>query len=157
MLEGETDDEGLTKKIMDEFRLSEQDARKQIAAWITQRGEFTLAVSDTKDYILNKNPGVDIAIYEQHPVYTFHMYSDQNSKTYSLILHLLGILMDLPPELFTSKRATQPAAAISMSVGGAAGAPAASAATVESPTPPDSPDGYDDGAYPDFLLGIPEE
>ena len=155
MLEGESDDEGLTKKVMDEFRLSEQDARKQIAAWITQRGEFTLAVSDTKDYILNKNPGVDIAIYEQHPVYTFHMYSDQNSKTYSLILHLLGILMDLPSEAFTTKRATQPAAAISMSVGGAAGAPAA--ASVASPTPPDSPDGYDDGAYPEFLMTIPEE
>ena len=160
MLEGESDDEGLIDKVVNEFKVSKDEARKQIAAWITQRGEFTLAVSDTKDYILNKNPGVDIAVYEQHPVYTFHMYSDQNSKTYSLILHLLGILMELPTESFTSKRATAPFKAISMSVGGSGILPAASAtsaATAESPTPPDSPDGYETGAYPDFLMGIPEE
>ena len=73
---------GWAAKVSEEFQISLEEARKQVVAWMSQRGEFALAVSDTKEYILNKNPGVDIAVFEQHPTYTFHVASGQDSGLY---------------------------------------------------------------------------
>lgn len=101
MISGERDESKWATRVAEEFQISLEDARKQVVAWISQRGEFALAVSDTKDYILNKNPGVDIAIFEQHPTYTFHVYSDQDSKTYNTIANMLGILITAPQSVFT--------------------------------------------------------
>jgi hypothetical protein len=103
MVSGERDESKWATRVAEEFQISLEEARKQVVAWISQRGEFALAVSDTKDYILNKNPGVDIAVFEQHPTYTFHIYSDQDSKTYNTIVNMLGILITAPQSAFTAK------------------------------------------------------
>ena len=142
MLQGESTDDTLTQRVAEEFKITVEEARKQIAAWLTQKGELTLTVPDTKDFIAAHNSGIDIAVFEQHPVYTFHIYSDQNSKTYSIILHLLAILMNLPQETFTARETT---ALHTIITGGG---------TVKPPTPPESPkDDYGYTDYPDFLLG----
>jgi len=106
MISGERNEVAWVSRVADEFQIGLEEAKKQVSAWMLQRGEYALAVSDTKDYILNKNPGVDIAIYEQHPSYTFHIYSDQDSKTYSSIVNLLGILVSSPQSAFTKAAAT---------------------------------------------------
>ena len=107
MLSGERDESKWAMRVSEEFQMSLEDARKQVIAWISQRGEFALAVSDSKDYILNKNPGVDIAIFEQHPTYTFHIYSDQDSKTYNTIVNMLGILITGQKDAFLDKEVNQ--------------------------------------------------
>jgi hypothetical protein len=63
MLSGERNEQAWVTRVSDEFQITLEEARKQVDAWIKQRGEFALAVSDTKDFILNKNPGVDIAVH----------------------------------------------------------------------------------------------
>ena len=103
LVAGEIDREGWAKKVAEEFQISEEEGRKQVIAWMSQRGEFTLAVSDTKEYILNKNTGIDIAIYEQHPAYTFHIASGQDSKIYNTIINLLGILTTASSSEFSKK------------------------------------------------------
>ena len=98
MNSGEMSEESWETRVAQEFKISLEEAKKQVDAWKYQRGEFALAVSDTKDYILNKNPGVDIAIFEQHPVYTFHIYSDQDITTYKTILNFLSLLITAKPD-----------------------------------------------------------
>jgi hypothetical protein len=105
LVAGEIDREGWAKKVAEEFQVSEDEGRKQVVAWMSQRGEFALAVSDTKEYILNKNPGIDIAIFEQHPTYTFHIASGQDSKAYNTIINLLGIFITAPTSAFSKKGA----------------------------------------------------
>jgi hypothetical protein len=98
MISGELTEESWEMSVAREFNISMEDAKKQVDAWKYQRGEFALAVPDTKDYILNKNPGVDIAIFEQHPVYTIHIYSDQDIATHRTILSFLSILLSAKGE-----------------------------------------------------------
>jgi hypothetical protein len=98
MNSGEVTEESWEMSVAREFNISSDEAKKQVEAWKYQRGEFALAVSDTKDYILNKNPGVDIAIFEQHPVYIIHIYSDQDIATHRTILSFLSILLSTKPE-----------------------------------------------------------
>jgi hypothetical protein len=105
MVAGEMDEENLTKRVSEEFKISMDEARKQIIAWMSQRSEFALAVSDSKDYILSKNPGVDIAVFEQHPTYNFHIYSDQDAKTYKTIVNLLSLLITAPANRFAQAAA----------------------------------------------------
>jgi hypothetical protein len=107
MLSGERDESKWATRVSEEFQMSLEDARKQVVAWISQRGEFALAVSDSKDYILNKNPGVDIAVFEQHPTYTFHIYSDQDAKTYNTIVNMLGILISGQKDAFLQNEVKQ--------------------------------------------------
>ena len=142
MVSGERNEQAWVSRVSDEFQITTDEARKQVEAWIKQRGEFALAVSDTKDYILNKNPGVDIAVHEQHPSYTFHIYSDQDSKTYSMIVNLLGILITAPAAAFVTK-----AAATVMQV-----AAVASPAAAESPSLAESDEGeFDEDDVPEFM------
>lgn len=142
MISGERNEMAWVTRVSDEFQITLDEARKQVEAWIKQRGEFALAVSDTKDYILNKNPGVDIAIHEQHPSYTFHIYSDQDSKTYSTIVNLLGILITAPASAFVTK-----VAKTVMQV-----AAVASPASAESPSPAESDEGeFDEDDVPEFM------
>lgn len=142
MLSGERNEQAWVTRVSDEFQITLDEARKQVEGWIKQRGEFALAVSDTKDYILNKNPGVDIAVHEQHPSYTFHIYSDQDSKTYSTIVNLLGILITAPASAFLTKVATTV-----MQV-----AAVASPAAAESPSPAESDEGeFDEDDVPEFM------
>lgn len=142
MISGERNEGKWVTRVSDEFQITLDEARKQVEAWIKQRGEFALAVSDTKDYILNKNPGVDIAVHEQHPSYTFHIYSDQDSKTYSTIVNLLGILITAPASAFTTKiaKTVMEVAAV------------ASPAAAESPSPAESDEGqFDEDDVPEFM------
>ena len=142
MISGERNEGRWVTRVSDEFQITIDEARKQVEAWIKQRGEFALAVSDTKDYILNKNPGVDIAIHEQHPSYTFHIYSDQDSKTYSTIVNLLGILITAPASAFLTKAATSIIQVAAV----------ASPASIESPSPAESDEGeFDEDDVPVFM------
>jgi hypothetical protein len=141
MVSGERNEGRWVTRVSDEFQITLDEARKQVEAWIKQRGEFALAVSDTKDYILNKNPGVDIAVHEQHPSYTFHIYSDQDSKTYATIVNLLGILITAPAGAFLTKAATTVIQAAAV----------ASPAVAESPSPAESEAEFSDDDVPEFM------
>ncbi|NDB85126.1 MAG: hypothetical protein EB127_20860, partial [Alphaproteobacteria bacterium] len=102
IIAGETREDTWAPRVSEEFQLTLSEARKQVVSWLAQRNEYVLAVPETKDYILNKNPGVDIAIYAQHPMYYFHIYRVESFQVYKTITNLLGILFTAPADKFTS-------------------------------------------------------
>ena len=93
IVEGEVEDETWVPRVSQEFNISMDEARRQVVAWIAQRNEYTLAVPETRDYILNKNPGIDIAIFAQHPIYNLHLYRAQSFEVYTTIINLLGLFL----------------------------------------------------------------
>ena len=124
LVDGEADVEGRVQRVANEFQISLEEARKHVVAWVLQKNEYTLAVPETRDYILNKNPGIDIAIFAQHPTYTLHIYRAQSFQVYNKIVHLLGLLLSAP-----SSQLTLPTAA------------AVTAATAAAPPVPVLPEG----------------
>lgn len=103
MIEGEIQEELWAPRVADEFQIPIDEARKQVIAWTVQKNEYILSVPETKDYILNKNPGIDIAIFAQHPIYNFHIYRAQSFQVYSTIVNLLGLLVSAPADRFTER------------------------------------------------------
>lgn len=103
--QGKTEEEEWTSKVADEFQIPEDEARNRVVTWIAQRNEYKLAVPDVKDYVLNKNPGVDIAVFAQHPIYNFHIYRAQGFYDYKVIVNLLGLLFGAPADRFPKKGA----------------------------------------------------
>jgi len=101
---GTTEIEKWGPLVAQEFQIPIEDARKNIVAWITQRNEYTLAVPETKDYILNKNPGIDITIFSQHPIYTFHVSRIQSFEHFGLLKQLLGLLLTASADRFSKQR-----------------------------------------------------
>jgi len=101
---GETEVTKWAPIVASEFQIPIEEARKQIVAWIAQRNEYSLAVPETKDFILTKNPGIDISIFSQHPTYTFHVSRIQSFKTYSILKNLLGLFVTAPTDRFPKER-----------------------------------------------------
>ena len=87
-----------------EFQIPLEDARRTIVAWIAQRNEYSLAVPETKDFILSKNPGIDIAIFAQHPIYTFHVSRIQSFEHFGILKQLLGLFITGPADRFSKQR-----------------------------------------------------
>lgn len=112
MVEGEIKEDQWVPRVADEFKISLDEARKQVVAWTVQKNEYTLAVPETKDYILNKNPGVDVAIFAQHPIYNFHIYRIQSFQIYKTIVNLLGLLISAPANRFTDAHIAVKAATV---------------------------------------------
>lgn len=102
IVEGEIEEDRWAPRVSQEFHIPLDEARRQVVAWIAQRNEYTLAVPETRDYILNKNPGVDIAIFAQHPTYNLHVYRAQSFQIYTTIVNLMGLLLTAPADRFTA-------------------------------------------------------
>jgi hypothetical protein len=103
LVQGEIQEELWAPRVAEEFQIPIDDARKKVISWTVQKNEYILAVPETKDYILNKNPGVDIAIYAQHPTYNFHIYRAQSFQIYTTLVNLLGLLISAPADRFTER------------------------------------------------------
>jgi hypothetical protein len=112
MVDGEIQEDTWAPRVASEFKISLDEARKKVIEWTVQRNEYVLAVPETKDYILNKNPGVDIAIFAQHPTYNCHIYRVQSFQIYTTIINLLGLLISAPADRFTESHAAVKAATI---------------------------------------------
>jgi len=85
-----------------EFSLSIDEATRHVADWFQGRSEFTLANPTTEDYISEENPGTDIAVYDQYPFYSFHIYSVQSVKDFQRICTLLSLLWLTSSEYWTN-------------------------------------------------------
>ena len=167
MNEGEINETLWAPRVAQEFQLPIDEARKKVIEWTAQKNEYVLAVPETKDYILNKNPGVDIAIYAQHPIYNFHMYRVQSFQVYTTIVNLLGVLISAPANRFTERQAAVKAATVTKAAVGAPVPPKAPLSPAAQPTEIDKGADVqsvtDDTIYPDdddlpgFMQGIPSE
>jgi hypothetical protein len=164
MVEGDVKEELWAPRVAEEFQIPIDEARKKVISWTVQKNEYVLAVPETKDYILNKNPGVDIAIHAQHPIYNFHIYRVQSFQVYTTIVNLLGLLITAPADRFTEKVAAVKAATVATAEMGSPAPMAAALSPAAQPTDVDhGNDVENDGAFfpddddiPEFMRGATE-
>lgn len=97
LLEGEGIHEGLVKEVSNEFGLPLDEARRRVAHWIAKKTDNTVG-EDTINALYN--PGTDIAIYLQHPDYTFHVYRVDSLENFQKISALLNILFSATDDYF---------------------------------------------------------
>lgn len=124
----------LVELVADEFQMDMEAARKKVAEHEENATEVALVNPEMKDYMLQYNPGIDIAIFAQHPFYTFHLYRVNSTENLQRVLTALSLLLSV-----TSKELEVPAAAAAQlnqaekaaAAAGDTAAPAAAAATEE--------------------------
>jgi hypothetical protein len=163
MVEGEIQEDLWAPRVADEFQISIDEARKQVIAWTVQKNEYILAVPETKDYILNKNPGIDIGIFAQHPTYNFHIYRAQSFQVYSTIVNLLGLLISAPADRFTERAPPVKLASIARPELAAPAPVPASLSPAADPLEKDEPGNAmasefpEDDDLPEFMRGLQAE
>jgi len=93
-------DSKLVQMLAQEFELSQGEAQKRVATWVSERDEFTVADPETRDFVTMNNPGTDIAIHAQHPYYTFHIYRLESLEDFRRIYTTLYLLFFLEDEFW---------------------------------------------------------
>jgi hypothetical protein len=79
--------------VAEEFQMPIDQARKQVVAWLAQKNEYVLAIPETKDYMLQYNPGIDVGIFAQHPFYTFHLYRVDSLENLHRVITVLSLMI----------------------------------------------------------------
>lgn len=104
---------GLPKLLAEEFNISEKEAEQRIIAWNKSREQFTVGATTKKDIKQAINPGTDIYIYAQHPLYFCHIYRADSGVQLDRIYILLSILLNVADdELRVAGAATAAEAAL---------------------------------------------
>ena len=96
--------------VMDTFKVRFEEARKVFEAWIEEKDKLTLSVAETKEFVLQYNRGIDIAVFAQQSLYTFHLYRVDSSLHLNRILTALSLLLsgeDDDFDIFESVKAEQ--------------------------------------------------
>jgi len=88
----------LINLVVEEFQVDFEEARKQVSMKLQNQGEVVLMVPETKEYMRNNNPGIDVAIFAQHPFYTFHLYNVNSLENLRRIVTALSILISADSE-----------------------------------------------------------
>lgn len=98
----------LTELVADEFQLDIEEARRKVAQKLQNQGEVALVVPETRDYRRQYVSGIDIAVFAQHPFYTFHLYNVNSLENLERVATALSILMSASTEeLRVSTRAVE--------------------------------------------------
>jgi len=83
----------LVDLVANEFDMTLEQAKKSVTDKLHSAGEVTVVNSD--EYALYKNPGVDIAIFGQHPLYSFHMYRVDGKETLERCITFISMLFSV--------------------------------------------------------------
>jgi len=103
-LEGKTSIPNLVSYYIDEFDVPSAVAETRVASFLKDLTKFSLVDPVTLDYKLEKNPGIDIAIFGKFPFYTVHIYRVNNLVNLRRIKTLLSLLISLPESEFEEVR-----------------------------------------------------
>ena len=93
VLRGEGLVSNLVELVADEFQLDVAEARKQVAIKLQAQGDVALVNPDSKDYMLQNNPGIDVGIFAQHPFYTFHLYRVDSLQALQRVITALSMMI----------------------------------------------------------------
>ena len=93
VLQGEHGVGDLINLVAEEFQIDTEEARKQVSIKLQNQGEVALVVPETKEYMRQNNTGIDVAIFAQHPFYTFHLYNVNSLENLQRIITALSILI----------------------------------------------------------------
>ena len=92
----------MVEALIYEFKLRYSDATTIFSKWSEESGKITLNVAETKDFILQYNKGIDIAVFAQQSSYSFHLYRVTSVLHLRRILTALSLLLSAPDEVFES-------------------------------------------------------
>jgi hypothetical protein len=107
-LRGEGITADLVELVAEEFQLDISDARKQVAIKLQAQGEIVIVNPETRDYMMQNNPGIDVAIMAQHPFYTFHLYRVDSLENLQRVVTALSLMISADAEdLQVGKKAAQ--------------------------------------------------
>jgi len=89
MVKGETDT-AILSVLEDEFQLDTDTAQQALGNWLKSRGEVVLSAEG--ETVEANNTGIDIAIFAQHPFFSFHLHNVSSEENLQRVLNLLSIL-----------------------------------------------------------------
>lgn len=90
----------MVQALMYAFKVRFSEAKSFVAKWTEQKGKFTLNVAETRDFILQYNKGIDIAVFAQQSSYSFHLYRVTSSIHLRRILTALSLLLSVDDSIF---------------------------------------------------------
>ena len=93
VLRGEGLAAGLVELVVDEFQIETSEARKQVAIKLQNQSDVAVINPDSKDYMLQHNPGIDVGIFAQHPFYTFHLYRVNSLQSLQRVITALSLMI----------------------------------------------------------------
>lgn len=99
-LQGEVSALGMIEGLETEFLLPRDNATDIYTSWLTKKGQFSLEVPEEGEFMKLNNPGIDIHIYEQHPLYYFHINRIDSYDTYRRLYTLLCLMFMEGDEYF---------------------------------------------------------
>lgn len=106
LLRGESMVSDMINLVIEEFQIDNETALQKVSQWYTRKTRVQeVSSEDSKEYAPLNNTGIDIAIFEKHPVYTFHYDNIDSYKNLQMIHTLFSLMFSLDEEYFAvSKR-----------------------------------------------------
>jgi hypothetical protein len=106
LLRGESIVSDMVELVVEEFQIDNETALQKVSEWYTRKSRIQeVSSEDSKEYTPLNNTGIEIAIFEKHPSYTFHYDNIDNYKNLQMIHTLFSLMFSLDKEYFvTSKR-----------------------------------------------------
>jgi len=93
VLRGEGLVSNLVELVADEFQMDMVEARKQVATKLQAQSDVALVNPESKDYMLQYNPGIDVGIFAQHPFYTFHIHRVDSLENLQRVVTALSLMI----------------------------------------------------------------
>jgi len=98
LLFGDTNYSDIVDLVSEDFDISVEEAQKYVADKLKGVNDIrpTLIKEKGDPYVVQSNPGIDIGIFSQHPLYSFHVYRLDSQETLKRIVTFLSILFSCP-------------------------------------------------------------
>jgi len=161
-IQGEMISTDLIPTLESEFQMTTEQAEGYVKKWLTSKGEFDVVSFESKDYTEKNNSGIDIAIFAQHPFYSFHLYNVNSVTNLERIITLMSLLFTASVgDLELSPRVVAQATAVA-SASASASAEAEAEAEESQEEAKEEEEGEleiqgDDQLWQQFAMEIPEE
>uniref|UniRef100_A0A6C0IF33 Uncharacterized protein n=1 Tax=viral metagenome TaxID=1070528 RepID=A0A6C0IF33_9ZZZZ len=106
LLRGDTMINDMVDLVIEEFQIDKDTAIQKVSDWFRKKSQIQEVTNgESKEYIPFNNTGIDIAIFDKHPTYTFHYENIDSYKNLQMIHTLFSLMFSLDDEEFLiSKR-----------------------------------------------------
>lgn len=84
--------------VQTEFQFDREYSTKVVRDWLAQADQVVPAVPEEHDFYQKASPGIDIAIFAQHPFYSFHIYRVNSLDVLERIYTALSLIFSLTEE-----------------------------------------------------------
>jgi len=101
LLKGDSYIADLPDLISNEFQISKERAREYLEKKLQSASDIIMANPETKEYTLNNNTGIDIAIYtNEHPTYKIKVFNVNSYINMQRLITFVSLLMSRPEQEF---------------------------------------------------------